>query len=49
MLTLIHDSRLPHGLYSGLLVQILFGLLYIINLGIVLFIYMKTDAVWNVL
>lgn len=27
--------------------QILFGLLYILNLGITLVIYLKTDVVWG--
>ena len=32
---------------SFLGVQILFGILYIINLGIILTVYVKTDVVWN--
>lgn len=29
--------------------QILFGVLYIVNLAMVLFIYLKTDVVWNLI
>ena len=35
--------------YASPFLQILFGILYIINLGIVLLIYVKTDVVRNLL
>lgn len=54
VLSQIEFSCLWSVLYLCLLpfcfwLQILFGILYIINLGIVLLIYVKTDVVWNLL